>query len=246
MSGAASATVLLCKAANYTNEMAAGILVFRDEIVNGKAVRRRVSKWLAPINNDYRSKKDLQDLIRRELAPVNTGALPEGGLTFADFYEHHFLPHVQPPRRKASTFKFYRDVFRNHLRDRVGRIRLRDFTTAHAQGVLDSIRLSHQSLLRIKTAMSAAFTVADKKISSARPTRLRALRPRGSVQNSVGMPTRWPRSSTCWRYLMSQHARSWLLRLSLECAKGRFAAYAGRITRVRRCTPARRVAYVCG
>jgi integrase len=136
---------------------------YRDEIVNGKAVRRRVCKWLAPKNNDYRSKKDLQDLIRRELAPVNTGALPEGGLTFADFYEHHFLPHVQPPRRKASTFKFYRDIFRYHLRARVGSIRLRDFTTAHAQGVLDSIDLTHKSLLRIKTAMSAAFTVARQK-----------------------------------------------------------------------------------
>jgi len=94
--------------------------------------------------------------------PVNTGALPEGGLTFAQFFEHHFLPHVAA-KRKPSTHKFYRDAFRFHLRDRVGQIRLRDFTTAHAQGVLDSIKLSHQSLLRIKTAMSAAFTIARQR-----------------------------------------------------------------------------------
>ncbi|MGA8429487.1 MAG: site-specific integrase [Candidatus Sulfotelmatobacter sp.] len=143
---------------------------YRDEIVDGKATRRRISVRLAPINDEYRSKKNLQAEIDKYMMPVNTGALPEGGLTFAQFFEHHFLPHVKS-KRKPSTFKFYRDVFRFHLRDRVGDIRLRDFTTAHAQGVLESIKLGHQSLLRIKTAMSAAFTIARQKdfIRSANP-----------------------------------------------------------------------------
>lgn len=132
---------------------------YRDEIVDGQTVRRRVCKRLAPANDQYRSKKDLQDLVDRQLVPVNRGALPEGGLTFTQFFESHFLPHVEA-RRKPSTARFYRDTFRYYLKDRVGHIRLRDFTTATAQGVLDSIQLSHQSLMRIKTVMSAAFTVA--------------------------------------------------------------------------------------
>jgi integrase len=143
---------------------------YRDEMVDGVAVRKRVAVRLAPANDQYRSKKDLKDEIARHLAPVNTGALPEGGLTFADFYQHHFLPYVKS-KRKASVEKFYEDAFRYHLKSRVGSIRLREFTTAHAQAVLDSIDLSHQSLLRIKTAMSAAFTVARQKdfIRSANP-----------------------------------------------------------------------------
>ena len=140
---------------------------YRDEIVGGKAARKRVAVRLAPINDQYRSKKDLDDEIAKHLAPVNTGAVPEGGLTFADFYLHHFIPHleaqVKAGNRKHSLVKFYRDIFRFHLRDRVGTIRLRDFTTAHAQKVLDSISLNHQSLLRIKTGMSAAFTIARQK-----------------------------------------------------------------------------------
>jgi integrase len=135
---------------------------YRDEIVDGKAVRRRVTKRLAPASDDYRSRKDLKDEIDRHLVPVNQGALPEGGLTFNQFFESHFLPHVES-RRKASTVRFYRDTYRYYLKERVGQIRLRDFTTAHAQGVLDSIQLSHQSLLRIKTVMSAAFTIARQK-----------------------------------------------------------------------------------
>lgn len=59
--------------------------------------------------------------------------------------------------------KFYKDAFNNHLKESVGDIRLRDFTTAHAQSVLDGIKLSHQSVMRIKTAMSAAFTIARQK-----------------------------------------------------------------------------------
>lgn len=135
---------------------------YRDEIVDGKAVRKRACKLLAPVSDQYRSKKDLQDLIDRHLVPVNQRALPESGLTFNQFFESHFLPHVEA-RRKASTVRFYRDTYRYYLKERVGQIRLRDFTTAHAQGVLDSIQLSHQSLLRIKTVMSAAFTIARQK-----------------------------------------------------------------------------------
>jgi hypothetical protein len=83
-------------------------------------------------------------------------------LTFADFFEKHFIPHVTA-KRKPSTVKFYKDAFKNHLERTVGVIRLRDFTTAHAQSLLDGIDLSHQSLLRIKTVMSAAFTIARQK-----------------------------------------------------------------------------------
>jgi integrase len=100
--------------------------------------------------------------VDKILVPLNRGSRPEGGLTFADFFEHHFIPHVTA-KRKPSTVKFYKDAFNNHLKEKVGDIRLRDFTTAHAQSLLDGIMLSHQSLLRIKTAMSAAFTIARQK-----------------------------------------------------------------------------------
>ena len=135
---------------------------YEKHLVDGQLVRKQCCERLAPVNNDYRSKQDLQPLLERLLAPLNRGAQPESSLTFAQFYEHHFLPHVRE-RRKPSTAKFYKDAFNYHLKDSVGHIRLRDFTTAHAQGVLDRIKLSHQSLLRIKTAMSAAFTIARQK-----------------------------------------------------------------------------------
>ncbi len=135
---------------------------YRDEIVEGQPVRRRVCKRIAPIDDLHRSQKDVWPMVDQLLAPLNHGAKPEGAMLFADFFEKIFLPHVAA-RRKPSTVKFYNDAFRFHLKQMIGGIPLRDFTTAHAQQVLDGIRLSHQSLLRIKTAMSAAFTIAKQK-----------------------------------------------------------------------------------
>lgn len=55
----------------------------------------------------------------------------------------------------------------------MGFIRWRDFNTRHAHGVLDSIPLSHESLLRIKTSMSAVFSYAIRLgfITGANPVR---------------------------------------------------------------------------
>ncbi len=48
-----------------------------------------------------------------------------GQLTLAQFNDLHFIPHVKE-KKKPSTAKFYREVFDNHLRGRVGEVKLRD------------------------------------------------------------------------------------------------------------------------
>jgi integrase len=120
----------------------------------GQPVRRQVTKTLARVCDQYRKDSDLDDLVDAELALVNRGSAAEGSLTLAQFADTYWLPTIKTKRR-ASTHKFYRDLFDNHLRDRVGGVRLREFETVHAQRVLDDIDLSHSSLQRIKTGMSA-------------------------------------------------------------------------------------------
>lgn len=139
---------------------------YRTDMVNGQPRRVRSTQKLAPVSDEYRSKKDVRGLAADILEPLNRGSVtPESGLTFADFTEKLFLPHIKA-KRKPSTAKFYRVMFENHLKDRVGKIRLRDFSTRHAQEVLDALdstNLTHQSLLRIKTTMSAIFTYARQR-----------------------------------------------------------------------------------
>lgn len=127
-------------------------------------VRRRTTKKLAPVNDQYRSKKDVRILAETLLAPLNEGGRPDSGMTFSEFVEKRFLPHIAE-KKKPSTHKFYREGYQNHLKARVGNIRMRDFTTRNAQELLDGLdsKLSHQSLLRIKTVMSAVFTYARQR-----------------------------------------------------------------------------------
>lgn len=133
---------------------------YRDEMEGGEPVRKRVSVRLAPVSPEYSRAKDCKDLAEKYLTKVNRrSAQPQGGLKVSEFTDDYFLPYIKS-KRKASTRRFYQVTFDLYLRKRIGEIRLRDFGTRDAQVVLDSISLSHESLLRIKTGMSAIFSYA--------------------------------------------------------------------------------------
>jgi hypothetical protein len=127
--------------------------------VNGANVRRRITKKLVRRSDDFQSEKDVWLGCTKEidaiLAPINARQhQPENGMSLADFTENRFLPHIQEKiaqgYKKPSTAKFYKDVFNSRLKNSVGGIALRDFTTRHAQDLLDDIdkkkNLSHKSL----------------------------------------------------------------------------------------------------
>jgi integrase len=134
---------------------------YTDEVgTNGEKIRRQIAKMLAPVSNQYRYASDVQSLADDvRLTLRRSASAAESSLTLSEFADRYYLPWTKT-KRKASTHKFYKDAFDNHLRERVGGIRLRDFRTNDAQRVLDAIELSQQSLLRIKTAMSAIFSYA--------------------------------------------------------------------------------------
>jgi integrase len=144
----------------YQQNNACFVRYYRDEIVDGQPVRKRVCQRVADVSDSCRTKSEAWVHADPILALVNRGGAAEGGLTLNEFAERYFLPWVKA-KKKPSTFKFYDDLFKNHIRDRVGFVRLRDFTTRNAQEVLDaSSALSHSSVLRIKTGLSAIFSHA--------------------------------------------------------------------------------------
>lgn len=125
-----------------------------------KPIRKQITRTLARVSDDYRSAKDCLALADEWLVPERRKATtPEGSLTVTEFTERHFLTYIKS-KREPSTLKFYTDIHNNHLKRRVGHIKLKEFTTRNAQEVLDAINLSHSSLLRIKTGMSAIFSYA--------------------------------------------------------------------------------------
>jgi len=158
---------------------------WRTDFKSGQNVRRRVTEKLVRRDNQYRSRKDVltgcAKQINSILEPINTRRhQPEGSLTLAEFFEDRFLVHLEEKisqgYRKPSLLKFHKDVFNNHLKNAVGNISLRDFTTLDAQSLFDEIdrtkNLKHASLQRIQSSLSAIFTFAKQRnIVPANPVR---------------------------------------------------------------------------
>jgi integrase len=75
------------------------------------------------------------------------------------------LPFLE--EKRASTKKGYEEIWKNHICDRVGKIRLRNFRTVNANRMLRAIAdendLSKTTLQHIKAVLSAIFTHAKNE-----------------------------------------------------------------------------------
>jgi integrase len=144
----------------YIDEIGPDVIGPEGKLQPGEPRRRQITKILARISDQYRTESSVQTLADDILVPLRrSGGAAEGSLTVAEFTDRYFLPFIKG-RRKPSTAQFYKITFDLHVRGRVGHLRLREFKTHDAQKVLNAITLSQQSLLRIKTTMSAVFSHA--------------------------------------------------------------------------------------
>lgn len=145
---------------------------YDQRLIAGEAKRVQICKQLAEYSDQYRNKEDVKGLASDVLAPINSGKQTvESTTPVADFIENVFLPNVEKKRR-ASTAKNCRDIFRLHVKPRLGAITLRDFRCADGQRVIEDIArlaktkkgepLRHASLARIKSFMSSIFASAKR------------------------------------------------------------------------------------
>ena len=134
------------------------------QLVNGVRVSKRKCKRLAPVNETYETAADVQTLADKILNPINSGVVvAESSMPVSEFIENHYLPHVKATLR-ASTHKDYKDVWRCHVKSRVGKLTLRDFRTVHGQRLIQSIDgIGHTSLLRVKSFLSGVFTYCKQE-----------------------------------------------------------------------------------
>ena len=99
-------------------------LRYADTVLrDGKSVRVQLCKKLAPYSDQYRSEKSVRSLADDILHPINAGTQDVcSTMTVSDFIETKYLPDVKEKRR-PSTYKNYRDIFRLHVQPRLGRKR---------------------------------------------------------------------------------------------------------------------------
>jgi integrase len=149
---------------------------YEDRLVDGKTVRVRASKNIAAVDKDCRTETQARALADAELskASVNVGTTKnsDGSLTLAEFVDTRYFLHLDQRLQmtgefhlEPSTLKGYRDIWKFRVKNTaIASVRVRDFTTAHAQQFFESLdqKLSHQSHLRVKAFLSGVFNRAKQ------------------------------------------------------------------------------------
>lgn len=143
---------------------------FMDTVkqADGTYKRKLVCKKLpVPYGGEYRTKKSVQPFVKELLAPVNSGLLnPDSTQTIVEFVEKMYFPEIVNRQLRESSKKQYRDVWACHLKDRLGKMTLRDFRTIHGEQLLANIarqsNLGRNSLRHIKSFLSGVFKQAKR------------------------------------------------------------------------------------
>ena len=142
-------------------------LRFREDVwqPNGTTGRVQVSQRIASLVECPR-KSDAMRLADEIMYRVNNDLTsPFSTMPMVSFVEEVYLQHVESQNR-ASTLKGYRDIWRNHIKPRVGEMRVRDFRTWDGEKLLKRIAeessLSRASLKHVKSVLSAIFKHAKR------------------------------------------------------------------------------------
>jgi len=115
---------------------------------------------------DYPRESNIRPLLAEFMQRLNAGKFaPETSITLKEFGEKIYLPYIE--EKRASTKKGYEEIWRNHICDRVGHIRLREFRTVDAskmlKGIADENDLSKTTLQHFKSVLSGIFTHAKNE-----------------------------------------------------------------------------------
>jgi len=132
---------------------------------DGSIKLRQRAKMLGRVA-DYPRESDILPLKIAFMQRLNAGGFtPDSNMSLREFVEKVYLPYIEELR--ASTKKGYRELWNNHISNRVGYIRMREFRTVDASKMLNAIAdendLTKTTLQHIKSVLSAVFTHAKNE-----------------------------------------------------------------------------------
>jgi integrase len=139
---------------------------YYDTDASGKRIQK-CEKLKVAYGGEYRTRRSIQPFVDEILAPLNSGLLnPQATMTVVEFVDTIYLPEHVEKRLRPASLKQYRDVWRNHLKNRMGKLTLRGFRTVHGEQMLADIaakaKLGRSSLRHCKAFLSGAFKLAKR------------------------------------------------------------------------------------
>jgi integrase len=169
---------------------------WQTEFRDGKVIKHRVAKKLAPISREYQTAESVQALADQILLPLNLGNKTPESTDSLDTYLQTFLEHGEGGRGemlKPSTLAGYRDVFRL-VRPHIVGLELRKVRTPDIDRILRAVaaaggrkkknKLAHSTHLNTKNFLSSAFRYAVRHgVVDSNPVRDAAI-PRGEAADT--------------------------------------------------------------
>lgn len=139
-------------------------LKYREPVIeDGQRAWRHRCVRLAPIDRKYRTAKSVELLARQHLDRVNSSR-PEASQRVSDYIEKVYLPNA---KLRPSTKSNYGYTYTKRIQKRLGDIRISEFRTLTGENLLrdlaEETNLSHASLLKTKTFLSAVFKDARRR-----------------------------------------------------------------------------------
>jgi len=137
---------------------------YETVLENGKEVKRRVARKLAPIDDQHRSVGTVRGLAEKILAPINAETAPESVDTVVSFLENVYLPYCDSAMQ-PSTARGYRHQF-NAVKPYLGGMVLRSARTPDIEKVLrafaDAKPRGQRSLHNARNFLSGGFRYAKR------------------------------------------------------------------------------------
>ncbi|MCI0423345.1 MAG: site-specific integrase [Acidobacteria bacterium] len=123
---------------------------------------------LASICDRYPTRESVRALADEFLLELNTDRYnPQSTMTLRQFVDSHFFPQYGKQNWRPSVLKTDQWRWRKHLDAFCGDFRLRDFTPADGQRIINRLAvkgtLSRSSLQRVRGLLSAAFAEAKRQ-----------------------------------------------------------------------------------
>jgi hypothetical protein len=133
---------------------------------DGSVKFRRQTKRLGDVESFPRA-ADIEPLRVSFMQRINHDCSNgDSGMTLDEFVDCSYLPWVESERR-ASTSKGYRELWKNHMAVRIGRLRVREVRTVDVSRMLRAIAAendySKNTLQHIKSVLSGIFTFAKNE-----------------------------------------------------------------------------------
>jgi integrase len=141
-------------------------LRYYDTDATGQRVQK-CEKLKVAYGDEYKTRRSVQHLVDEILAPINSGLLnPQATMTVIEFVDKVYLPEYVEKRLRPASLKQYRDVWNNHLKNRMGKLTLRSFRTVDGEKMLADIavkaNLGRSSLRHCKAFLSGLFKQAKR------------------------------------------------------------------------------------